>query len=312
VAGAAGHADEEHAVYPEASLNETHTIAADGVSATIKALGAELCSLAGPDGAELIWQAEPVWPRHAPILFPIVGRLAGDALRVGGKSYTMGQHGFARDRAFAWTERGPASCRLELRDDAQTRAQYPFAFRLIADYRLDRSGLTLTLTVENPGPETLPASLGLHPAFAWPLRADLPKTAHRIRFTQPETAPVRRLAGGLLRPLPVPSPIEGRTLALAPALFADDAIILDRPASSACLYGAPGGPAVALAWHGFPLLGLWSKPADFLCIEPWHGHADPEGFKGDVFAKPGMAHLPPGGSLLAGLTISLRNYSDDD
>ena len=224
----------------------------------------------------------------------------------------MGQHGFARDREFAWIARDADHCRLELRDDADTLAHYPFAFRLEVDYRLDASGLSLTLTVTNPGPQVLPASLGLHPAFAWPLRPDLAKTPHRIRFAQPETAPVRRLAGGLLRPQPAPSPIDGRTLALAPELFADDAIILDRPASSACVYGAPGGPAVALAWHGFPLLGLWSKPADFICIEPWHGHADPQGFAGDVFAKPGMAHLPQGGSLQAGLTISLKNYSDDD
>ena len=49
----------------------------------------------------------PAWPRHAPVLFPIVGRLAGDQLRHGGSAYRLTQHGFARDRVFAWLERGP-------------------------------------------------------------------------------------------------------------------------------------------------------------------------------------------------------------
>ena len=52
-----------------------HTLQSDGISATINADGAELCSLKNSEGLELLWQAGPAWPRHAPILFPIVGRL---------------------------------------------------------------------------------------------------------------------------------------------------------------------------------------------------------------------------------------------
>jgi galactose mutarotase-like enzyme len=81
-------------------MGETHTISAGGISATIKADGAELCSLRTPDGQELLWQAGPVWPRHAPWLFPIVGRLKNDELRHRGQSYKLTQHGFARDLQF--------------------------------------------------------------------------------------------------------------------------------------------------------------------------------------------------------------------
>jgi len=51
-----------------------------------------------------------------------------------------------------------------------------------------------------------------------------------------------------------------------------------------------------MSWEGFEQLGVWSKPAgaDFLCIEPWHGYASPEGFTGDLPEKPGMMLLPPG------------------
>ena len=63
--------------------DDTHTIRSCGLTATIKAQGAELCSLKDAAGFEFIWQAGPVWPRHAPLLFPIVGHLANDELRRG-------------------------------------------------------------------------------------------------------------------------------------------------------------------------------------------------------------------------------------
>lgn len=76
------------------------------IEATIKAQDAELCSLKNDAGVEFVWQAGPAWPRHAPPLFPIVGRLANDELRHRGKTYRMTQHGFARDNRSAWAERG--------------------------------------------------------------------------------------------------------------------------------------------------------------------------------------------------------------
>ena len=51
----------------------------------------------------------------------------------------------------------------------------------------------------NPGREVLPASLGAHPGFVWPLADGLDKAAHVLEFGEPEPAPVRRLIDGLLR-----------------------------------------------------------------------------------------------------------------
>lgn len=62
--------------------------------------GAELQSIVA-NGREFLWQGNPAfWGRRAPILFPIVGRLADDTLRINGHEYTMKQHGFARDSEF--------------------------------------------------------------------------------------------------------------------------------------------------------------------------------------------------------------------
>src|SRR5580698_6019152 len=98
----------------ERKIMDQHTIRGTGVTAIVKADGAELCSLRNAAGHELLWQALPAWPRHAPLLFPIVGRLKDDRLRHRGREYRLTQHGFARDRRFAWAHTTSSSCRLVL------------------------------------------------------------------------------------------------------------------------------------------------------------------------------------------------------
>lgn len=279
--------------------DDTHALRSGSLTATVKAHGAELCSLKD-GGVEFLWQAGPQWPRHAPLLFPIVGRLANDELRHRGKTYRMTQHGFARDSRFAWAERGESRCTLVLDDNETTRELYPFPFRLTAAYALDESGLDLTFTIANTGKETLPASIGGHPAFNWPLQPGAAKQDYALTFERAEPSPVRRLDAGLLRPAAEPSPVEGDALALTESLFVDDAIIFDRIDSHSVRYargqGASTGPWLKMSWRGFRELGVWSKPsgAPFLCIEPWRGHASPAGFQGEFTDKPGLMHIAAG------------------
>ncbi|MBR0851314.1 aldose 1-epimerase family protein [Bradyrhizobium diazoefficiens] len=280
--------------------DDTCTIRSGGLTATVNAHGAELCSLRNGAGVEFVWQAGPAWPRHAPLLFPIVGRLANDELRHRGRTYRMTQHGFARDSRFAWVERGGDRCTLALDDSAATRALYPFAFRLVASYTLDEAGLDVALTIVNTGEENLPASLGGHPAFNWPLSPGGSKQDYALTFASEETSPVRRLDGGLLRAAAEPSPVAGTVLPLSESLFAEDAVIFTAPNSNSVRYaagqGASGGPWLELSWRGFRELGIWSKPsgAAFLCIEPWRGYASPAGFDGEFSDKPGLMHVAPG------------------
>src|SRR5258707_61654 len=70
---------------------ERHTLRSDKITATIAANGAELCSLQNADGLELLWQAGTAWPRHAPLLVPIIGRLKNDQPQHRGKIYPMTQ-----------------------------------------------------------------------------------------------------------------------------------------------------------------------------------------------------------------------------
>lgn len=279
-----------------AVFDMTHTLRSKAISATIKTAGAELCSLKDAEGREMVWQAGPAWPRHSPLLFPIVGRLKNDELRHRGATYSMTQHGFARDQNFEWAERGQASCKLVLSDSDATRSRFPFAFRLAVTYAAEGADLHVTFEVHNPGDEMLPASVGAHPAFNWPLLPELAREDYRLTFSADEAAPIRRLKEGLLREKPEPSPVGGRLMPLTEALFADDAVIMDRVASSSVRYGSDRGPSIDIAWEGFSELGVWSKPggAAFLCIEPWRGFASPADFDGEFTDKPGLMHIPPG------------------
>jgi galactose mutarotase-like enzyme len=293
------------------NMTDRHMIQADGITATIKADGAELCSLKTAGGLELVWQAGPAWPRHAPWLFPIVGRLKGDQLRHQGKAYPLTQHGFARDLRFQWLERAPQSCTLQLTDSAATRARYPFAFRLTITYRIDAQSLEATIEIANPGDEVLPASFGAHPAFNWPLAPGERKESCRLVFPQAEPSPIRRLSGGLLREQPEPSPIQGTVLPLSEGLFADDAVIFDAVESRSVRCAGGSGPSIELAWEGFRELGVWSKPggAAFLCIEPWRGFASPVGFDGEFADKPGLMHIAPDTAETLSYRVTVRDQS---
>ncbi len=276
----------------------SHRIGGDRLRATIARKGAELQQLGDGGGREVLWQGLEPWPRHAPNLFPIVGMLAGDTLRHQGAEYTVTQHGFARDHDFTWLEATPSSARLELRDNAATRARFPFAFRFEIAYAVLGNVLEIRFVLDNPGQTTLPASFGAHPAFRWPLRRGIAKEDHVLTFSHDETAPIRRAQGGFLAAQRHANPVRNRRLALSDDLFAISAVVMDAPASQWVRYSAPGhdAPAVTVAWDsGFPNLGIWSRPdAALLCIEPWHGMASPAGFDGEFTAKPGLMHIPPG------------------
>lgn len=286
-------------------IHRLHTGAAEAV---IAAKGAELQALR-LGGHELLWDGGPLWPRHAPLLFPVVGRLRDDALRLDGQAFPLPRHGFARDRDFTLIEGTATTCTAELRDDEATRAAYPFPFLLRVAFTLTATSLRMDLALRNPGAVPLPASLGLHPAFRWPLAPGLPKAAHRLVFGTDEPGPLRRLnRNGLLDPVPRPTPIRERVLSLDEGLFQEDALVFLEPRSRSLGFESEGGPALTLRWEGFRHLGIWAKPDPgpaFLCLEPWEGHADPADWDGDFTVKPGGFLLPPNASRRWNFTVTL-------
>ena len=277
-------------------MSDLHSFGDGRLSATVAADGAELQSLRDASGVEWMWQAGPEWPRRSPVLFPIVGRLAGDTLRHEARAYRLTQHGFARDRRFEWIAREETGCRLRLTDDADTRAVYPFAFVLELSYAVTNGALSCEAQVSNPDESPLLFSIGAHPAFAWPLPGGGAKEGHAVVFGAEETGPARRATGGLIDGTERLT-LENRQLRLTEELFADDALVLLGLRSRRLRYQSPAGPALDLCWENYGDLGLWTKPgADFLCLEPWCGYASPLGWDGELAQKPGVVNLEGGGT----------------
>lgn len=280
------------------TTSEVVTLVNDVLTADVAHLGAELRRLDDSSGTPLLWDGDPAhWTGRAPILFPIVGGLVGDAFRHAGGKYTLPRHGFARRSLFTLVDRDRAHATLRLEDDPATRTVWPFSFRLDVTHRLDGATLETVAEVTNRSDGPMPVAFGFHPAFRWPLPGAGQRADHVIRFEKSESSPVRRLdRSGLLSPTLHATSIRDRTLKLDDTLFHDDALIFDRLSSRRLTYGTDIA-SLEVAFEGMPHLGLWTKPgAGFLCIEPWQGHADPVGFDGPLTEKPGMLSLPPGGT----------------
>lgn len=290
--------------------NSPIKISSQQLSAEIHPLGAQLFSLRDAEGCDLLWDGDPaVWKGRAPILFPIIGALVGNQYRLDGQTFSLSRHGFARDRLFSLVEADPASALFRLHWDQETFDAYPFRFQLDLHFAVTDATLSVVATVRNlEDRKSLPASFGFHPALRWPLPYGEPRASHFLTFESEELAPIRRLdAQGLLMPEKFETPVRNRKLQLRDDLFAADAIVFDSIASRRILYEAERGPTLEIAFPGMPDLGIWTKPsAEFICIEPWHGFADPQGFSRDFRAKPGIALLAPGTQKAFAMSISWK------
>lgn len=283
-------------------------ISSGELSAEIDPHGAQLSRLCDRASRDLLWNGDPaVWTGRAPLLFPIVGVLAGGNFRLGANFYPLSRHGFARGKNFSLVSADAASAAFKLSADPSTLQIYPFRFELLVLFELAQSTLSVITTIRNLGSEDMPASFGYHPAFRWPLPFAGSRSSHSIEFETDEPDPVRRLdSAGLLTPTRHPSPIEHRRLPLSDALFQDDVVILDQVRSRSVSYGGQQGPRLRIGFPDAAYLGIWTKPgAQFVCIEPWHGIADPVGFAGDFRSKPGVFILGTGKELAATMTISM-------
>lgn len=274
----------------------------------VNPLGAQLSILRDRNGRDWLWDGDPsIWAGRAPVLFPTVGEVVGGSYRVGAQSYRLGRHGFARGKLFEVVTATATRAAFKLKADASTMEIYPFQFELEVRFEVSGPKLSVTASVHNPDSVSLPASVGFHPAFRWPLPFGQARAAHFIEFEQDEPAPIKRLSSsGLLSPVPHPTPVVGKRLMLEDSLFQPDVVIFDQLRSRKVTYGAQDGPHLEVSYPDARYLGIWTKPgAPFVCIEPWRGIADPEGFTGDFTTKPGVFSVPPGGTESINMVIAL-------
>lgn len=258
--------------------------------------GAELSSFRDvQNNLEYIWQANPtVWPRHAPVLFPVVGKVPGGKYQYQGQTYELPQHGIARDLDFTLRDKAADTLVFVLTSSEKTLLVYPFPFRLEIKYTLQKNTLAIYYTVRNTGPAEMYFSIGGHPGFNCPLFAGEQFSDYYLAFEQPETLNRYLLDGGLQNGQIEPVLQNEIKLPLRYELFEQDALVFKGMASEKItLKTDKHNYGLSFEFKDYPYFGIWTKErgAPFICLEPWHGIASNVGDTGELTQKEGIIRL---------------------
>lgn len=275
------------------------TIENQVIKVTLQAKGAELTGLFNKQtGLEYMWNGDPKsWPKHSPVLFPIVGTLKNNSYFHEGKAYQLSRHGFARDRQFAIENQQQDSITFLLTDDDESALVFPFSFAFRIKYTIYENSLAVAYDIKNEGKEDMYFSIGAHPAFAVPLEKGLRYTDYYLAFDKAETSSRWPISPeGLIQKESQPFLNNAGKLALSKELFQQDAIVFKNLASSTIsLKTDRSEHGLQMFFPGFPFMGIWAaKNADFVCIEPWCGIADSVDTSQQLMQKEGINKLQPG------------------
>lgn len=267
---------------------------------TIARKGAEMTSVVCA-GVERMWCADPeVWGRHAPLLFPFIGRLRDGSYELEGRAMTAPRHGFCRDRDFEVVEVSANSTTLRTREDEESLKSYPFPFQLDVRYRLEENSVEKTLIVENAGDRALPFEIGGHEAYSTALAPNETMADWHVRFEGTESLSMFGMDDEGILTLPKTElPLYDGCLEKTPEQLGIDTVVVENvPGRKATLECEKTGRGVRIEFPDFPYLGIWTKPtgsdALFLCIEPWSALPDAHFSPRELSLKPGVISLAPG------------------
>ena len=163
--------------------------------------------------------------------------------------------------------------------------------------------MDIAYRVTNTGGVPLHFQIGTHPGFNCPLgdpAEGLAFSDFYLEFSEEEHFErfFMNAANVLIPARSVLLSPPSRRLPLDFSLFAEGALVFKKIISrQVTLRSDKSARSVVLSWDQFPAMGIWTtKNAPFVCVEPWHGLADEEGFVGELREK---AHII---SLAAGAT----------
>lgn len=270
----------------------------DCLQLTVQSKGAELVSVVNKKNKkEYLWQADSkYWNRHAPVLFPIVGKLKEDSYQFDGKEYQMSQHGFARDMDFSPVHDSKDLLTLRLEDSEVTLEKYPFRFRFDITYKLEGSAVEVSYRIQSNNNEKIYFSVGAHPAFLCPIHKNETFEEYYLEFNEVESKARHLLTNGLFNGKKENVLENSNKLPLSYSLFEKDAIVFkELKSTEISLKSALSENGVKISFDGFPYMGIWTKEpgAPFLCIEPWCGLADSQDSSGLLSEKQGIVKMEP-------------------
>lgn len=272
-------------------------------TATVSDKGAELISLKHCSGTEIMWQSpsDSFWSKHAPLLFPIAGRIKDCKYTALGKSYEMKAHGFISKVTFEAVKQDEKSVTLMAKASEETLAQYPFEFEFTVCYALSGDTLNATVTVKNESSEVMPFTFGWHPGFMLPRDGATDIEDYFIDFGEGvksvEWTPL--INGPFARTYSEAFALNNGKYALnEKQIYENDTMIFSSVPNSATLSNGKNYN-LELSWsENSPYLCVWKEPsheAPFICLEPWSGLPQ-DGIVDECFDTRPMRRLQPGES----------------
>ena len=280
------------------------------ISVVIAEKGAELQSIKDANGKEYLWQADPAfWPRHSPILFPIVCSVNDDTYTVDGQAYHLPRHGFARDTDFKLIAQSERKVTFALESSEATKQVYPYDFTLSISYVLDDNKIGVIWHVHNTDTREIHFQIGGHPAFNIPDMKVGESQYGRIRLDNREPLDgLKSYIDGSHEMIEIPVETEDGIIEFSDNTWRNDSVKIHKSqVHRAELLNKAGDPVVTVDFRT-PVIAFWSpyqKQAPFVCIEPWYGLGDPRGFQGEFKDKPLMNHLQPGASFMSKYEITI-------
>jgi len=289
-----------------------HTIQNDVLKIKVADRGAELKAITAlSDGTEYLFDSDPTWWRYSsPILFPIVGKVRDGMYRAEGRNFALPQHGFARTSDFWLVDATNNTLTFALESNAATLKMYPYRFRLEISYELAGNEIKFIWKVTNVDDKKIYFSIGAHPAICCPIAYRENFTDCYLKFNKPEKSARLLLTANGLSHDRIPT-LDGTELNLNYDLFKGDALIFDDLQSdeiSVC--SRKSHKSLTVRAKGFPYWGIWTPAqggAPFICVEPWHGHADYVDFNGEFKDKEGVHALGVGETFATEMSFIVNN-----
>lgn len=278
-----------------------YTIQNDELCVQVRDHGAELRSIKErADETEYLWNGDPSWWKYSsPILFPIVGKLKDNKYRVNGQEYELPSHGLGRISDFRLVEEKRDRITFSLLWTEESLKKYPWKFELIVAYELHGKQLNVIWTVRNHDDHEMIYSIGAHGAYRCPIVHGEAFSDCYLEFNHEEDAPNMPLnAQGQFLHTSGDKPLKGTKLPLNFEEFKDDVLAYhDLRSDKVMIRSTKSEKTLSIIAKDFPFWGIWTPPqggAPFLCLEPWHGHADYEDFDGDFSEREGSERLAAG------------------
>lgn len=251
--------------------------------------GAELKSVKSKaTGEEYMWQADPkYWGRTSPILFPFVGGLKDKQFKYDGKTYPMGQHGFARDMEHTLVSNSESEMWFELFSNEETLGKFPMEFKLCVGYQLNENSVKVLWKVENPGDKVLHFSIGAHPAFNCPFHGEENKNGYSLSFGNAKEIhhygnPTEE---GLVVREDILLSLDNHRAEITEDFFDRCTYMVEGGQTDTVGIVDPTGREYVTVQFAMPIFAIWSpekKNAPFICIEPWWGRCDADDFDGTL------------------------------